>query len=60
VNACVYYEQGFKQWLLGKVWRVCVVDLVKELLIGLRQTQTDKEERGKRKEARSKKQEERI
>jgi hypothetical protein len=30
---------------------------VKELLIGLRQTQTDKEERGKRKEERSKKQE---
>jgi hypothetical protein len=25
VNACVYYEQGFKQWLFGEVWVVCVV-----------------------------------
>jgi hypothetical protein len=25
VNACVYYEQGFKQWLFGEVWVVCIV-----------------------------------
>jgi hypothetical protein len=24
VNACVYYEQGFKQWFLSEVWVVCI------------------------------------